>query len=111
VKVLTSGRYEISARRWPVEADHPINAPLPPGANVAGSDIAFRARPGAAIPAATATLRVDGRNLATSPVRPTDTNIAFTTTLSAGSHQLAPVFTTADGKEVGAYYAVVTKIP
>ena len=111
VKVLTSGRYEISARRWPVEADHTINAPLPPGANVAGSDIAFRARPGAAIPAATATLRVDGRNLATSPVRPTDTNIAFTTTLSAGSHQLAPVFTTADGKEVGAYYAVVTKIP
>ena len=49
--------------------------------------------------------------LATSPVRPTDTNISFTTTLSAGSHQLAPVFTTADGKEVGAYYAVVTKIP
>jgi hypothetical protein len=44
-------------------------------------------------------------------VRATDTAIAFTTTLTAGSHQLAPVFTTADGHEVGAYYAVVTKLP
>ena len=111
VKVVTSGRYEVSVRRWPVEADHPITADLPPGANVSGSDIAFRARSGAAIPAATATLRINGRDLATSPVRPADTNVAFTTTLTTGSHQLAPVFTTADGNEVGAYYAVVTKIP
>ncbi len=33
------------------------------------------------------------------------------TTLTLGSHELAPVFRTADGNEVGAYYAVVTKIP
>ena len=54
---------------------------------------------------------IGGRDLATSPVRATDTAVAFTTTLTAGSHQLAPVFTTADGHEVGAYYAVVTKLP
>jgi hypothetical protein len=65
---------------------------------------AFRPTNGAA-------LRLGGRDLATSPVRATDTAIAFTTTLTAGSHQLAPVFQTADGHEVGAYYAVVTSLP
>ena len=34
--------------------------------------------------------------------------IVFRTTLAAGSHSLAPVFVSADGNEVGAYYAVVT---
>ncbi|MSU49412.1 MAG: hypothetical protein EXS37_10055 [Opitutus sp.] len=111
VKVVTAGRYEISLRRWPVESNHPITAALPPGANVPGAEAAFRARPGAAIPATTATLRLDGHDVASQPVRSGDTAIAFTTTLTAGSHQLAPVFQTADGHEVGAYYAVVTKIP
>lgn len=111
VKAVTPGRYEISVRRWPVEANHPITAALPPGEKVPGASVAFRARPGVAIPATTATLRIGGRDLASSPVRATDTAIAFTTTLTAGSHQLAPVFTTADGHEVGAYYAVVTKLP
>lgn len=111
VKVVTAGRYEISVRRWPVEANHPITAALPPGEKVPGSDVAFRARPGIAIPAATATLRLNGRDLASAPVRATDTAVAFTTTLTAGSHQLAPVFLTANGHEVGAYYAVVTKLP
>jgi arylsulfatase B len=110
VKVVTAGRYEISVRRWPVEANHPIIAALPPGANVPGASVAFRARPGVAIPATTATLRLDGRDIASAPVRATDTAVAFTTTLTAGSHRLAPVFLTADGDEVGAYYAVVTKL-
>jgi arylsulfatase B len=111
VKVVTAGRYEISVRRWPVEANHPITAALPPGEKVPGADAPFRARPGVAIPATTATLRIGGRDLASSPVRANDTAVTFTTTLAAGSHQLAPVFTTADGHEVGAYYAVVTKLP
>jgi len=111
VKVVTPGRYEISVRRWPVEANHPISAALPPGEKVPGSDIAFRARPGVAIPVTTATLRIGGRDLATSPVRATATAVTFAATLAAGSHRLAPVFRTADGHEVGAYYAVVTKLP
>jgi arylsulfatase B len=111
VKVVTAGRYEISVRRWPVEANHPITAALPPGANVPGADTAFRARPGVAIPATVATLRLDGRDVGSQPVRPTDTAVNFTTTLAAGSHRLAPVFVSADGHEVGAYYAVVTRLP
>ena len=110
VKVVNAGRYEISVRRWPVEANQPITAALPPGANVPGASPAFRARHGVVIPATTATLRIDGRDIASEPVSATDTAIAFTTTLTAGSHQLAPVFVTADGNEVGAYYAVVRKL-
>lgn len=111
VKVVTAGRYEISVRRWPVEANHPITAALPPGANVPGADPAFRARPGVAIPATVATLRINGRDAGTQPVRATDTAVSFTTALPAGSHRLAPVFVSADGHEVGAYYAVVTRLP
>ncbi len=111
VKAVTAGRYEISVRRWPAEANHPISAALPPGEKVPGASVAYRARPGVAIPATTATLRIGGRDIASQPVRATDTAVSFTTTLTAGSHQLAPVFKTADGHEVGAYYAVVTKIP
>ncbi len=36
---------------------------------------------------------------------------AFSTTFTAGSHQLAPVFQTADGHEVRASNAVITKPP
>lgn len=111
VKAVTAGRYEISVRRWPAEANHPISAALPPGEKVPGASVAYRARPGVAIPATTATLRIGGRDIASQSVGATDTAITFTTTLTAGSHQLAPVFKTADGHEVGAYYAVVTKLP
>jgi arylsulfatase B len=110
VKVLRDGTYEISLRRWPVEANQPITAGLPPGADVPGSEKAFRARPGVAVPAVSATLRIDERDLATQPVGARDVQITFTTTLTAGSHQLAPVFTTASGDELGAYYAVVTSV-
>ncbi len=108
VKAVRAGTYEISVRRWPVEANQPITAGLPPGADVPGTEKAFRARPGVAVPAVSATLRLNGRDLATKPVGPRDTQVTFTATLTAGSHQLAPVFTTATGDELGAYYAVVT---
>lgn len=111
VKVVTAGRYEISVRRWPVEANHPITAPLPPGTNVPGASVAFRARPGVTIPATTATLRIDGKDIASKAVSATDSAISFTTTLSPGGHELAPVFLTEDGHEVGAYYAIVRKLP
>ncbi|MDQ3621616.1 MAG: hypothetical protein M3463_03885 [Verrucomicrobiota bacterium] len=109
VKVVTPGTYEISLRRWPMEADRPITAALPPGADVPGATKAFRAHEGVAIPAITAALRLDGRELETKPVNASDTEVRFTVALTVGSHQLAPAFITADGHEVGAYYAVITK--
>lgn len=111
VKALTAGRYSISIRRWPVEADMPIVASLAAGANVPGADAALRTRPGRAVPAVRAALRVDDRELAIAPVAATDKSIDFTVELSAGSHRLAPVFVSESGDELGAYYATVTKLP
>jgi arylsulfatase B len=110
VKVVRAGTYEISLRRWPVEADRPITAGLPAASDVPGATPAYRARNGVAVPAVTAALRLDGQTLGTKPVAAGDTHVTFTTRLTAGSHQLAPVFTLADGGELGAYYAVVTTV-
>ncbi len=111
VMVVTSGSYSISLRRWPLEADHPITGGLPPGADVPGATRAYRARPGLAIAAELATLRIDGRDLGTLPVSEGATHVDFEVELSEGSHSLAPVFTDVAGNEIGAYYAIVTKLP
>jgi arylsulfatase B len=110
VKVLTPGRYEISVRRWPVEVDQPITAALPPEADVPGASKAYRAHAGVPIPAVRAVLRLDGRETESKPVQAGDHQISFSTELTAGSHQLAPLFVDAEGNEVGAYYAVITRV-
>jgi hypothetical protein len=56
-------------------------------------------------------LRLNGKDLETKPVQPGDKEVTFTTRLTAGSHQLAPVFTDAAGNEIGAYYAIITQRP
>jgi arylsulfatase B len=109
VKVVTAGTYTLSLRRWPLEADHPIAAGLPPGEDVPGATKAFRARPGLAIAAVTATLRIDDKERGTLPVPEGATHVDFEVELAIGSHQLAPVFTDAQGNEIGAYYTIVTK--
>lgn len=109
IKVVTPGTYEIAVSRWPQEAEHPITASLPPGGNVPGSSKAFRANPGVAVPAVEAVLRLNGKELGRKPVAENDTAITFTAELTAGSHQLAPVFRTQAGGEIGAFYAVVVK--
>ena len=101
----------LAAEPAPIEADTPIVASLPAGDDVPGADRALRARPGRAIPATRAALRIDDREIATAPVTSTDKAIDFTVELSAGSHRLAPVFVSDDGHEIGAYYATVTKVP
>ncbi len=111
VKVLQAGEYRIHLRRWPVEADQPITAALPPGANVPGATQAYRARPGVAIPVTQAVLRWNNRDLANLPVPADAKEVVFTATFEAGSHQLAPVFLDSQGNEIGAYYAVIEKAP
>lgn len=107
VKAVTEGAYSISLRRWPAEANVPITAGLPAGENVPGASVAYRAHEGLAIPAVSATLRVNGEVVATQPVPEGATHIDFETTLKAGSHELSPYFTDAEGNEIGAYYAIV----
>jgi arylsulfatase A-like enzyme len=108
VRVITPGDYTFEVRRWPAEADHPITAALPPGTDVPGATKAFRTVPGQALPAVSAVLRIDGRVVETKPVAAIDTLVSFTATLAVGSYRLSPIFTTAMGDEVGAYYCVVT---
>lgn len=107
VNVIRDGTYAVSVRRWPAEANHPIIAELSPGQNVPGASRAYRTTPGQAIPIKSATLRIDGTDIATKPVHPDDIEIVFNTQLQKGSHELAPVFLTDTKQEVGAYYAVV----
>jgi len=109
VKVVEAGKFRISARRWPVEADTAIDAPLPAGKNVPGASRAYRATPGIAIPATKATLRIDGVDLETKPVASGARHVDFEVEMKAGSHTLAPVFHIPQG-ELGAFYTVVTRL-
>jgi arylsulfatase A-like enzyme len=111
IKVLHTGTYEISLRRWPAEADQPITAALPAEENVPGASVAFRAHAGIAIPVNLARLQLDGQAVDEKPVSATDKSVSFTLRLTAGSHQLAPVFCTQEGSEIGAYYAIVSRVP
>lgn len=108
VKVLTEGSYEIALRRWPAESNKPINAVLPPGKDVPGASKAFRAVEGVGVGATKATLRIDGKDLATKPVEGDAAVVTFTTTLTKGTHELSPYFHVSNG-QLGAYYAIVTK--
>jgi hypothetical protein len=108
VKVVTAGEYTIAVRRWPVEANREIDAALPPGLPVPGASQAFRETPGFALPAVSACLRIDGRDLQAVSVEPDACEVRFTVELEAGSHQLAPFFRTSNDHEVGAYYCTVT---
>jgi arylsulfatase B len=104
VQTPVAGQYAFELRRWPPEANTAIAAALPAEPGVPGADRPFRQQPGVAIPAVRALLRADGRVLAEAPVGPQDVQVRFTHALSAGSHRLSPVFITADGQEIGAYY-------
>ncbi|MGB6223253.1 arylsulfatase [Haloferula sp.] len=109
VKVVEDGKYRISLRRWPAESGAAINAALPAGKNVEGVTRAFRTVKGEAIGARTATLRIDGKDLETKPVKGQAEEVSFEKELKAGSYQLAPYFTINDG-ELGAYYTIVTRL-
>lgn len=107
VKVVTAGEYIFEARRWPTEANHPIVDGLPAGNAVPGASRAFRETPGKPVAFVTAVLRIDNRDIAQLPVAATDAMVSFKANLTAGTHELAPVFRTELGDEIGAYYCVV----
>lgn len=106
LKVLRRGFYEIEVRRWPLEADAGINQELTAGENVPGHSQAFRARIGIGIEAKSATLRLNGKDLQTKPVKEGTKAVVFETELTEGNHQLSPFFTVPEG-ELGCYYAII----
>ena len=111
VKVVKAGKYSFEMRRWPAEADIPINAGIPALPNVPGSSKAFSTIPGKSFDFEKATLRINGVDLATIPVGNTESSVKLTATLTAGSHRLSPFFTASSGDELGAYYLIVEPAP
>lgn len=107
VKVVEAGQYEVRLRRWPIEADTPIDAGLPPGPDVPG-ERAFRAVPGQVIRPVTASLTI-GDLRVSSAVQPGDDDVLFEVELPAGRTRMSALFTTEDGTEYGAYYAYVRR--
>ena len=109
VKVLKSGEYNFELRRWPTEANKPLASSLPAGVAVPGASKAFRETPGEAIPVVSAGLRINGDVKAVlSVAEGKPSGVQMSLSLQPGSYELAPFFKTKDGKEVGAYYCIVT---
>ena len=108
IKVLTAGNYEVEVRRWPEESGKAINEALPAGDQVPGADKAFRAQPGLAIDAATATMRLNNEDLETKAVRDAMESVTFEVKLTKGVHKLSPYFSIPQG-ELGCFYAIVKK--
>lgn len=102
IHVERAGNYEISLRRWPVEADAPIVAAMPAFQAVDGVYPA-----GDAFPVASAELKI-GDQSHTKAVATADKAAVFTVPLERGRMDLQTWFRDTDGKEIaGAYYVYV----
>jgi hypothetical protein len=91
IRVERAGKYEVTLRRWPPEANQPITAAIDGGR---------------AIPAAMARLRVGALD-EQRPVGPTNRAVVFNVSLPAGSARLETWFTAGDQEPRGAYYVTV----
>jgi hypothetical protein len=103
--VERDGDYEISLRRWPIEADAPISAAMPA---FRGVDGVFGA--GEALPVARAELKIgDVRQAKT--VAGEDKSVTFKLRLTQGQTDLQTWFRDAAGQEIaGAYYVYVRRL-
>jgi arylsulfatase len=104
VEVAKAGEYEISLRRWPVEADLSLRAAVP---SWKGGDGVFT--PGIALPIAKAKLKVGVQEQSLDTKEP-DKAATFTLKLPAGGTQIQTWFYDEQGKELcGAYYVYVRR--
>ncbi len=105
LEVAQAGEYEIELRRWPREADLPLDAPAPAVELADG-----RLPPGRALPIAHARLRLGGVEQRRD-VAPGATHAVFRVPLPAGAAELETEFTSDDGEiRLGAYYAYVRRL-
>jgi hypothetical protein len=106
VLVEREGEYQVSLRRWPVEADTPITAGLPAFKGTLGDY-----PPGKALSIVKARLRVAGID-ESKPVAETDKAATFRVHLAAGRTTLQTWFYDRNDKELcGAYCVYVSKLP
>ena len=106
VFIERDGDYEFSLRRWPVEADAPIAASLPPFHGVDGGYPS-----GEALPVSSAELKIGDLRQA-KPVAADDKAATFAFTLSRGRAELQTWFRDARGQNIaGAYYVYARRLP
>jgi len=99
------GRYEISLRRWPKEAEAALTADLPAYKDVDGVH-----PPGKATPIAKARLKIGDVDVS-KPVSKNDKAATFTVRLKAGKTKLRTWFHDEQGKELcGAFYVSVRRL-
>ena len=109
VNVHAPGTYEIHLRRWPEEANQPINAGVKPGKPVPGGR-AFRVTPGREF----STLNeghvkiFDKKHSAS--FKPDAVEAVIRLELPAGKTKLTASFTGPKDQSVGAYYAYITRL-
>ncbi len=104
IMVERAGEYEFSLRRWPVETDAAITAPMP---EYKGVDGVFRE--GEAWPVAAAHLRI-GDLRQSQAVAATDKAASFRVTLRPGRTELQTWFRDSAGAEIGGAYYVYVKV-
>jgi hypothetical protein len=105
VFVERDGEYEISLRRWPIEADAPITAAMP---EFHGVDGVFGA--GNALPVARAELKI-GDVQQMKSVAGNDKAVTFKLDLKRGRTEVQTWFRDAAGQEIaGAYYVYVRRL-
>jgi arylsulfatase B len=108
LKVVQSGTYQITLRRWPKELDLAISAPLSSGKPSTGQR-AFREAKGRAFKAVKAKISIEETALSTQ-VDPDDKSVSFTIKLNKGKAQLSASFVNQDNQELGAYYVQVDRV-
>ena len=106
VEIERDGTYEFSLRRWPEEADKPLNASLPGGAAVPGGG---PKPPGKAINVKKARIRIAGID-EEKKVTGNETAVKFTLQLKSGKTTLKTWLTGNSGEFHGAYYVYVKRL-
>ena len=103
--VERAGEYEVSLRRWPIEADLPITAAAPEYKGVDGTY-----KGGDAFAVSSARLKI-GNIDQTKAVNGTEKEVLFTLRLKRGPIDLQTFFNDAKGAEIaGAYYVYVRRL-
>lgn len=102
------GRYRITLRRWPAEANLPIAANSPAGQPVPG-EMAFRTTPGRGFPATRARINIldQTRELGVPANAPA---VTFELPLEAREGTLRATFIDPDGKALDAYFVEIQRL-
>lgn len=103
IKVTKAGEYSFELSRYPLYTGLALNASAPVGEQVPGYSQSFRTYPAKAFDIKSASILLNGKEIASAPVDPSKPSVTLKVTLPEGEHRLSALFETANGPNV-AYY-------